>query len=185
MHRYKLSLILCISLSITAWAGQNQWGHYEGPLRAEFERKSRDIVLLRDFIYSDPQGKIWKAPAGSRVDGASIPQPFWSVIGGPLDGPYREASVIHDVACQARDKPWEDAHLTFYYAMRCSGVGVRRAKVMYWAVYHFGPRWGLAAAVRDIFTPQRSASEADVKKAVKWINAKNPSLDEIKGAEHL
>ncbi len=34
-------------------------------------------------------------------------------------------------------------HRTFYTAMRASSVDVWRAKVMYAAVYHFGPRWGM------------------------------------------
>jgi hypothetical protein len=180
-----IAFLLCMGLAVGASAAQSRWGHYAGQLEAKFDQKDRDIVLLGDFVYTDPNGKIWKAPAGSRVDGASIPQIFWSFIGGPLDGVYREASVIHDVACQLRDQPWEEVHLTFYNAMRCSGVGERRAKLMYWAVYHFGPRWGIGAAVRDIFSPQRTATEVDIKKAAEWIEKNNPSLDEIKKVEKL
>jgi hypothetical protein len=75
------------------------------------------------------------------VDGASIPKFAWSIIGGPFEGKYRDASVIHDVACVARSAPWEYVHLVFYYAMLASGVDKTTAKIMYAAVYHFGPRW--------------------------------------------
>jgi hypothetical protein len=89
----------------------------------------------------------WIAPKGSIIDGASIPKPFWSVVGGPLDGAYRNASVLHDIACKDKKRPWEDVHLMFYQAMRCSDVPVAKAKMMYWAVYHFGPRWRMPSAI--------------------------------------
>ena len=45
--------------------------------------------------------KTWTAPKGAKVDGASIPQLFWTPIGGPFEGKYRYASVIHDTECDA------------------------------------------------------------------------------------
>jgi hypothetical protein len=36
---------------------------------------------------------------------------------------------------------WQSVHRMFYEASRLSGVGELHAKVMYLAVYHFGPRW--------------------------------------------
>jgi Protein of unknown function (DUF1353) len=41
-------------------------------------------------------------PAGAIVGGASIPQVFWSIIGGPFEDKYREASVIHDYYCEQK-----------------------------------------------------------------------------------
>src|SRR5229473_500744 len=72
---------------------------------------------------------------------ASIPRAFWSVIGGPLEGQYRNASVFHDVACDQKSQPWKTVHRMFYNAMRWSGVYEIKAKIMYYAVYNFGPRW--------------------------------------------
>jgi hypothetical protein len=97
--------------------------------------------LLAPFKYTDPKGNVWTAPAGSLIDGASIPVFAWSVIGGPFNGRYRDASVIHDVACDQKVRPWEEVHEAFYWAMMASGVEAWRAKVMYAAVFHFGPRW--------------------------------------------
>lgn len=65
----------------------------------------------------------------------------WSFIGGPFEGKYRNASVIHDVACDLALRRWEDVHEAFFNAMRAGGVEVIKAKIMYGAVYHFGPRW--------------------------------------------
>ena len=52
------------------------------------------MTLLDDFGYVDPGKITWKAPKGHKIDGASIPPVFWSFIGGPFEGKYRNASVV-------------------------------------------------------------------------------------------
>jgi len=85
-------------------------------------------------------------PGSQRLLGiASIPRLAWTIIGGPFEGLYRDASVIHDVACVEKSRPWLQVHRTFYLAMLASGVTTVKAKVMYAAVYHFGPRWSTVA----------------------------------------
>ncbi|MDP1798382.1 MAG: DUF1353 domain-containing protein [Planctomycetaceae bacterium] len=116
------------------------WGHFHGDLRLELVG-GRDARLVSNFGYVDPHGTDWPAPRGSLVNGASIPQAFWSFVGGPWDGAYRQASVVHDVACDSMQATWQETHRMFYHACRCGGVEERTAKLMYWAVYHFGPRW--------------------------------------------
>ncbi|HRY30608.1 MAG TPA: DUF1353 domain-containing protein [Elusimicrobiota bacterium] len=118
-----------------------RYGRYVGKVYAKFLPNGRDMQLLKPFKYIDPHKKVWPAPARSIVDGASIPQFAWSIIGGPFEGKYREASVIHDVACDKKNRPWAAVHEMFYYAMRASGVGSVKAKIMYAAVHYFGPRW--------------------------------------------
>jgi hypothetical protein len=63
------------------------------------------------------------------------------LIGGPFEGRFRNASVVHDVACVIRDRPWQEVHRMFHDACRCGGVGAAKAATMYYAVYQFGPRW--------------------------------------------
>jgi hypothetical protein len=63
------------------------------------------------------------------------------MLGGPFDGKYRNASVIHDWFCDRRSAPWERVHRVFYEAMLASGVEPYKAKLMYLAVYYQGPRW--------------------------------------------
>src|ERR1035441_4686270 len=46
----------------------------------------------------DPDGLEWKAPKGLVTDGASIPQIAWTPVGGPFEGLYRLAAVVHDAA---------------------------------------------------------------------------------------
>lgn len=114
---------------------------FTGRVVAEFLDDGRKVRLLENYTYVDPAGVVWKVPKGTVVDGASIPKPFWSVIGGPFEGKYRNASVIHDFYCATKDRDWKSVHRMFYDAMLESSVERIRANVMYYAVYYFGPRW--------------------------------------------
>ena len=115
---------------------------YEGGVFTEWLRDGRTMKLLEDFAYIDAAGKKWLAKKGSSVDGASIPRALWW-SGGPYEGTYREASVVHDVYCAENPKTasWKAVHRMFYEAMLTSGVEQARALVMYGAVYRHGPRW--------------------------------------------
>jgi hypothetical protein len=99
------------------------------------------MTLLHELRYTDPEGTVWVAPAGSVVDGASIPRSLWSFMGGPFEGKYRNASVLHDVSYARRDRPPSECDRMFYNAMRCSGVGAVEAKTMYYALLRFGDHW--------------------------------------------
>jgi hypothetical protein len=103
------------------------------------------MELVDKFGFRDKTGLDWMVPEGTRVDGASIPQALWSIVGSPFTGKYRDASVIHDFYCDTRLRPWADVHRVFYEAMIVSGVSEVRAKVMYAAVYFAGPRWSPTA----------------------------------------
>ena len=117
-------------------------GRFEGQIVTNWNEDGRTMTLLEDFTYYDSKGKRWSAPKGAIVDGASIPASLWSYVGGPYTSKYRIASVIHDVACDLKKENWEEVHRMFYNACLCAGLGETRAKLMYWAVYQGGPRWG-------------------------------------------
>src|SRR5262245_25965285 len=129
------------------------FGRFEGQVRAEWTDPDRVMRLLADFAYHDPDAHRWLAPAESPIDGASIPRPLWTLVGSPFTGRYRRASVVHDVACVVRSQPWRRVHRMFYNACRCGGVGEIKAKVMYAAVYRFGPRWEARVGLRPTFRP--------------------------------
>src|SRR5262245_29654907 len=59
-----------------------EWGRFGGTPKAELLDEGRALKLLEDFVYLDRQGKAWVARKESIVDGASIPQPFWTLTGG-------------------------------------------------------------------------------------------------------
>jgi hypothetical protein len=110
------------------------------------------MTLLDSFEYVDPARLAWEAPKGHKIDGASIPQVFWTFVGGPFEGKYRNASVVHDYECDVKRRPWRAVHRMFYNASRCGGTEETKAKVMYAAVYHFGPRWGTNKGLRPFRT---------------------------------
>lgn len=101
----------------------------------------RNIKLKSPLVFIDDAETRWSVPAEAVVDGASIPRAFWSIVGGPLDGDYRDASIIHDWYCDRRTSTWQATHRVFFDAMLTSGVGPTKAKIMYYAVLWGGPRW--------------------------------------------
>src|SRR5881398_2226362 len=140
------ALVSCASDKKPAWVRfaekqPNKWGHYSGYVEARWENDGRTMTLLSELRYTDPEGVVWIAPAGSVIDGASIPRALWSFMGGPFEGKYRNASVLHDVAYDQKNKPPPEVDRMFYNAMRCSGVGPVEAKTMYYALLRFGWHW--------------------------------------------
>ncbi|WP_439669205.1 DUF1353 domain-containing protein [Cupriavidus necator] len=168
-------------------------GHYDNsPPLVEWLEDGRHMRLKRPFGYVQESGRNWPVPTETVVDGASIPKVFWSLIGGPFEGRYRDASIVHDYYCDARTRSWQDTHRVFYEAMLCSGVATPQAKVMYYAVYRFGPRWtfgpaaaapGFEAAVESLSVPtplqvepfEAATFEADAS----LIYATQPDIDAI------
>jgi hypothetical protein len=144
-------------------------GRFVGDVVTRWDTTSNKMTLVKDFTYVDPAGVTWDAPEGWQIDGASIPRIAWTVVGDPYSGPYRFASVIHDVACDRKTKPWKDVHRAFYMAMLAGRVSQVQAKIMYAAVYHFGPRW--AERVGRVTTPPEpyKLTQADFKQLSKAI----------------
>ncbi len=65
------------------------FGRFQGNVATKWITDDLEMQLVDDFHYVDPQDKRWTAPAGSVINGASIPSVFWSVIGGPFEGRFR------------------------------------------------------------------------------------------------
>lgn len=101
----------------------------------------RDMRLLESLSFRDAKGRVWDAPEGSVINGASIPKFLWHLLGSPFVGRYRRATVIHDVYCQHQFIASRVVHRMFYDAMICDGVRKVRAKLMYAGVRLFGPRF--------------------------------------------
>ena len=110
-----------------------------------FLKDGRNVMLLVDLVYTDPDGVKWSVPkgqdGGSVFNGASIPAIFWNTVGSPWTGQYRNASLVHDYYCQNHLRPWRDVHRMFYYGCLAGGVRPSRAKIMFAAVFAQGPRW--------------------------------------------
>jgi hypothetical protein len=103
---------------------------------------NRNVRVIDDFTFTEAaNGTVWDAPSGSIVNGASIPRVLWTLVGSPFTGDYVYGSIVHDVACDTRTRPWRDTHYMFYLACLAGGTRRGRAKLMYLAVRNFGPRW--------------------------------------------
>ncbi|WP_433965177.1 DUF1353 domain-containing protein [Tunturiibacter gelidiferens] len=121
--------------------GQQSVARYLGELILKPLDGDRLMEVQQPFGYSDEAGKMWAVPTKALVDGASIPRVFWSILGGPWDGRYRDASVVHDWFCAVRIMPWQATHRMFYEAMLTSGTDSTLAKTMFLAVRYCGPSW--------------------------------------------
>ncbi len=161
------------------------FGAYDGlPAQVALLADGRQAKLLAPISYRQGNGTAWPVPVDSLLDGASIPRLFWTLIGGPFEGLYRDASIVHDRYCVTKERPWPDTHRMFYEAMRCSGVAEAKAKIMYYAVYRFGPRWPLgtaATALAVAVSPQApgDADAASIAADAEAIYTHGLSLDEI------
>jgi Protein of unknown function (DUF1353) len=170
----------------------SKWGAYNGEPVTKWNPDGRTMTLLTELRYTDPKGFVWVAPIGSVVDGASIPRYLWSIMGGPFEGKYRNASVLHDVAYGAKKRPWQDCDRMFYYAMRCSGVSAVEAKTMFYALYKFGHHWkfpikrakpvkyeGQLVARAEPIPRAIPVNPDQINEARDWIRADDPSLEQI------
>jgi hypothetical protein len=138
------------------------YGEFLDPLKVDLDPGGYRMILQTDYRFKDSEGNTWTAKKGSTIDGASIPQVFWSIIGGPLDGPFRNASVIHDYYCVTRMESWQATHKVFYNGMRANNVGEAKALAMYYAVLAFGPRWGLQARNKSVCTDNNGKIECGI-----------------------
>jgi hypothetical protein len=154
------------------------------------EGSDRKMKLVEDFAFEDEAGLRWDVPSGAVIDGASIPQIFWTSFGPPFVGDYRRASVVHDHYCIVKTRPSKAVHRMFREACEAGGVSRGTAKLMYLAVRTFGPNWKsfaeplsvpgapeIAAATPIEFETRMDMSEYESLK--KWIETEDPDIDAI------
>lgn len=99
----------------------------------------RSVRVESPLLYEDHEGEVYRIPVGFVSDGATIPQFAWSLVGGPLDGRYRRAAILHDFQLvHPRIEAASVIHQRFYMAMRADNVTWRMGKVFYYAVKWFG-----------------------------------------------
>jgi hypothetical protein len=137
------TLLVCAILTLVAppVAQADKLGQFKGDLILKTLSDGQTMELVSPFSYIDSKGVTWLVPARTKVDGASIPRAFWSILGAPYTGKYREASVIHDHYCATKSRHWKAVHKVFLDGMMARGVDWVQAKLMYLVVYRFGPRW--------------------------------------------
>ena len=99
--------------------------------------------LDRDLTFVDGAGLVWKAIAGDVTDGASIPEVFLAITGPRFEPDFLPAAIVHDHYTDKGHlvREWWAAARMFYEAMRANGTVNGKAKLMYYAVFVFGPHW--------------------------------------------
>ena len=96
---------------------------------------SRLWKVERSFEYyvgSEDSKEVVEVPKGFITDFASVPRPFWIIF--PQDGPYTQASVLHDYLYF---KPMYTRYKTdyiFYEAMGVLGVPQWTRSIMHTSV---------------------------------------------------
>jgi hypothetical protein len=146
------SILITLFFTFTSLPSNSEeyFGKFLDQLKGAFDTEARPRPVFKidkDFRFEDPNGLLWSTPSGTSIDGASIPQFFWSLIGGPFDGQYINASVIHDHYCRTKERTAHDTHRNFYYGMMTSNVPEWKADLMHWAVSTFGPSWKIEKRV--------------------------------------
>ena len=140
-HYYVLLAFLLIVTACNAQKKENTIGQFHGTLRLIAMPDGRKMKLEENFGYTDWKDHTLTAPVGFESDGASIPKKAWSFVGGPWEGKYRLAAVVHDWGCVSHELTWQETHKLFFDAMLDAGEEKYIAQTFYAAVYEKGPRW--------------------------------------------
>jgi hypothetical protein len=188
------ALLISRALPLTLWLfvcassfAQDRQAKYVGELVWKPLSDGRLMQLVQPFGFEDKNGVLWSVPSGFKVDGATIPRSLWPIVGPPFTGKYRDASVIHDYYCATKTRDSDDTHLVFYEAMLVSGEDAKWAKLMYYAVVRFGPRWQVTAkasgrggklASRSVY--RAPLDDAELQEIEKRIQYSDVPLAEIK-----
>lgn len=180
------------------WPVETDFGYFPDRPKVTFLEADHDgerlMELLADFSYVDPSETIWTTPKGYKTDGTSIPRVFWSIIGAPFTGQYRDAAIIHDWYVENRERSSEDTHRVFYYASRAAGLSDFEAKRLYLAVLIGADKWGGNESTcfsschetlnsyrieNEVLVLTPEISEEDARIAMSWLTDSEPNLEEI------
>lgn len=160
------------------------------PKRPTLESHGNGFMELKDedLTFVDSHGVKWVAPQGVLTDGASVPRFALPVTDGRFSQEFLNAAIVHDAYCQKENKeispdqyqkkPWREVHKMFYEACIAGGTSLSKAKIMFAAVWWFGPRWndpgsrGMQSVSDDI----RRVGFAGRKN---WIEKNAPTIEEI------
>jgi hypothetical protein len=165
---------------------------------------------IAEVAYIDDNRRVWIAPLGTITDGASIPQACLSFVGDRYDKRWSTAALVHDAYCGEANEAhpyyhsasWRDVHRMFYSACLAGGTSVMKAKIMYAAVWMFGPKWVYPTYTQSAtesqnnklaeksFNEYRSLSIEKISSELKtqqlnqiigYINVNDPSLEKLDG----
>lgn len=175
-----------------------KYGRFLSDPVVKLKKEGRDVELLEDFVFIDSEERAWVAEKGQICNGASIPQAFWSIVGGPFEGKYRNASIVHDAECVKRKRSAPEVHRMFYDACLAGGLPEKDAMILFWAVANFGPQWelkekfltmaieiddakleGPPSRLEPTEKPARAPTQGDIEWAKDYFKKNSPSPEMI------
>lgn len=124
---------------------------FDGCVRVQWHSNNVDVIVLEDFSYTDPAGRVWTARKGQLSNGLSLPRLFEGAvnIGTNFTGPARIAGLLHDTAGYGTAGVTKaDADHMFRDAMRELGCPQAQIDALFDAVHLFGGS-AYAAAQRE------------------------------------
>lgn len=184
------ALVMMWSAYAAADEGRIAGGSFEGKVIVEWldDPYVLKLRLIKDFTFHDTTG-IWVVPAGTVVDGRSLPTLFVSLAGRPFESNFRKTALVYDYAVKTQERSWEESQRMFYDGLLAEGVMPVEAKVMYMLLNATGPRWEIRGTYgcygrchhsRDAdlrWSPR--VRDDDVVALMSWVRGDNPSLDQI------
>ena len=142
---------------------------FSGNPRTEWlsaDGNDRDMRVLEPFWFLDPAGRRWDVPAGTLINGASIPRTLWSSVGSPYTGPYRRAAVVHDAVVGREGVLRSEADAMFYFACLAGGCSLLQAKLLY-----AGVRVGSWSVSKQVFAHETAAALPDAQRLPGQLSA--------------
>jgi len=183
-------LAMCSASAFADEGGHTAGGSFEDKVIVEWldDPYVLKLRLLEDFTFREPTA-IWVVPAGSIVDGRSLPTLFRSLFGRPFESNFRKTAVVYDYAAKSRQRSWAESQRMFYNGLLAEGVIPGEAKVMYMLLNATGSRWEIQGST-DCYGRCHHPRNADLRWSPKvrddevialmnWVRNENPSLDEI------
>ncbi|OHX63987.1 DUF1353 domain-containing protein [Flammeovirga pacifica] len=138
----------------------------------KWKGNDRLMILLDDLSFTDQNNKVWTAPLGAEINGATIPQSLWNIIGSPYVGKYRRASVIHDYFVGEGNNPnvtFQERRLAdkmFFEACRHDGCTWKCAAILYIGV-SIGSWWSIKGVSKSEETECFSSYHTDEDALIK------------------
>jgi len=91
------------------------------------------VQLDKDWLFHINNRSIW-IPKDYICDGASIPRPFWSIVGSPFDPINVVGAWAHDYLYLTHLTDRSTADEVAFQVWRQAGMGLGKARIMWGAV---------------------------------------------------
>ena len=184
------TLVLLAFMWAPALVQSDEAAHFEGRVVVEWLDDNPFLPTMRivqDFGFRQAEGRLWRVPGGTVLEGKSMPPLFRDRIGAPFEGSFRKSAVVYDYATQSRGETWKDAQRMFYEASVAEGVMPSEAKAMYLVLQAQGSRWEVVGSRCYGFCHGKSepliwrpmADDQRLAELLNWVRASDPGLEEV------